>query len=573
MNTKQGIPEDKARRILECAGSHGSQMERIGLLLLLTTTVATAPMTADAQGRPQVSGLEAALSSDHPLATAAGADVLRRGGNAIDAAITMAGVLTVVRPHMNGPGGDAFMIYYDARSKKVYTLNGSGRAGSRATPAFFAAKGMTQVPSSGIHSVSVPGAPQAWADALQRFGTIPLAKALEPAIGYAEKGFPLTPRLAADLREANRKLSADPELSRTFMPAGAVPEVGSIIKQADLGKSLRLIATHGAGALYKGELAKQITAFMEKEGGLLTAADLAGHTSTWGEPISTTYHGLRVLAFAPPTQGATTLQLLNIAEQFDLKGMGHNSAAYINTLTRASQLVYRDRDAHIADPEFASVPLDRLLSKEYARQLADQVRAGSVLPDEITNREGNGDTIYLCVVDKDGNAVSYIQSLFASFGSGRMVPGTGITLHNRGALYVLDPKHPQVIAPGKRPFHTLAPSMVLNADGSPYMVLGSPGGDGQPQTNVQVLNNIVLFGMQPQAAIEAQRLQANGLRADVEVGMFGDGGASLRAMGLTVREQPPSAAFGGASAIVIHPVSKARMVGSDFRREAFGVAW
>jgi len=539
-------------------------------------TLVALPMTdLEGQGRPQVSGLEAALSSDHPLATAAGADVLRRGGNAIDAAITMASVLTVTRPHMNGPGGDVFMIYYDAKSKKVYTLNGSGRAGAKATPAFFASRGMKEIPGSGILSVSVPGTVQAWADALDRFGTIKLAKALEPAIAYAEKGFPMTPRLNADIRESSRKVAADPELSRTFMPDGSVPAIGTKLRQTDLAKSLRAIAAAGPSALYKGEIARQIIAYMEKEGGLLTADDLAKHTSTWGEPIESTYHGLRVLAFGPPTQGATTLELLNIAEQFDLKAMGHNSADYINTLTRASQLAYRDRDAFIADPAFASVPLDRLLSKGYAKELADQIRAAGTggLPDASAQHDGSGDTIYLCVVDKDGNAVSYIQSLFAAFGSGKMVPGTGITLHNRGSLYVLDPKHPQVIAPGKRPFHTLAPSMVLHPDGSPYMVLGSPGGDGQPQTNVQVLNNIALFGMQPQAAIEARRLQAVGLRASVEVGMFADSGSALRARGLTWREEQPSAAFGGASAIVIHSVSKARMVGSDFRREAFGMAW
>lgn len=539
-------------------------------------TLVALPMTdLEGQGRPQVSGLEAALSSDHPLATAAGADVLRRGGNAIDAAITMASVLTVTRPHMNGPGGDVFMIYYDAKSKKVYTLNGSGRAGAKATPAFFASRGMKEIPDSGILSVSVPGTVQAWADALDRFGTIKLAKALEPAIAYAEKGFPMTPRLNADIRESSRKVAADPELSRTFMPDGSVPAIGTKLRQTDLAKSLRAIAAAGPSALYKGEIARQIIAYMEKEGGLLTADDLAKHTSTWGEPIESTYHGLRVLAFGPPTQGATTLELLNIAEQFDLKAMGHNSADYINTLTRASQLAYRDRDAFIADPAFASVPLDRLLSKGYAKELADQIRAAGTggLPDASAQHDGSGDTIYLCVVDKDGNAVSYIQSLFAAFGSGKMVPGTGITLHNRGSLYVLDPKHPQVIAPGKRPFHTLAPSMVLHPDGSPYMVLGSPGGDGQPQTNVQVLNNIALFGMQPQAAIEARRLQAVGLRASVEVGMFADSGSALRARGLTWREEQPSAAFGGASAIVIHSVSKARMVGSDFRREAFGMAW
>ena len=542
--------------------------------ITFAVALASLSMTLDAQGRPQASGLEAAVSSDHPLASAAGADVLRRGGNAIDAAITMAGVLTVTRPHMNGPGGDVFMIYYDAKTKKVYTLNGAGRAGARATPAFFASKNLKEVPQSGILSVSVPGAPQAWADALQRFGTIPLSKALEPAIRYAEQGFPVTPRLAADFREASRKLSNDPELNRTFMPGGAVPEVGTMLRQADLGRTLRAIGSQGPAAFYKGDIGRQIVAFVEKEGGLLTAEDLAKHTSTWGEPIETTYRGLRVLAFAPPTQGATTLQLLNIAEQFDLEAMGHNSTEYLNTLTRAAQFAYRDRDAHIADPTFTQVPLDRLLSKSYAAELAAQIRTGgTALPDGHLQREGNGDTVYLCVVDKDGNAVSYIQSLFASFGSGRMVPGTGITLHNRGALYVLDPAHPQIIAPGKRPFHTLAPSMVLHPDGSPYMVLGSPGGDGQPQTVVQVLNNMLLFGMQPQAAIEARRLQANGLRASVEVGMLSDTGSALRARGLTVREEQPGAAFGGASAIVIHPTSKARMVGSDFRREAWGIAW
>jgi gamma-glutamyltranspeptidase/glutathione hydrolase len=492
----------------------------------------------------------------------------------MDAAITMAAVLTVTRPHMNGPGGDAFMIYYDAETRKVYTLNGSGRAGSKATPAYFASRNLTDVPSSGILSVSVPGAPQAWADALQRFGTMPLSRALDPAIRYAEQGFPVTPRLAEDFREANRKLSADPELRRTFLPGGSVPEVGALLRQPDLGKTLRAVATHGPSVFYKGDIAKQIVAYMEKEGGLLTAEDLAKHASTWSEPIETTYEGLRVLAFGPPTQGTTTLQLLNIAEHLDLRALGHNSTGYLNALTRAAQFAYRDRDAHLADPSFVHVPLDRLLSKAYAADIAAQIRGGaSALPDGYLNREGNGDTVYLCVVDKDGNAVSYIQSLFASFGSGRMVPGTGITLHNRGALYVLDPAHPQVIAPGKRPFHTLNPMMVLHQDGSPYMVLGSPGGDGQPQTVVQVLNNMLLFGMQPQAAIEAPRLQANGLRASIETGMLADSGSALRALGLTVREQSPGAAFGGASAIVIHPVSKARMVGSDFRREAWGIAW
>src|SRR5687768_13312870 len=245
------------------------QFDTMKSQLTFALALASLPMILDAQGRPQASGLEAAVSSDHPLASAAGADVLRRGGNAIDAAITMAAVLTVTRPHMNGPGGDAFIIYYDAKTKKVYTLNGAGRAGSKATPAFFAARNLKDIPNSGILSVSVPGTPQAWADALQRFGTIPLSKALEPAIKYAEQGFPMTPRLASDVRESSRKVSGDPELSRTFMPGGAIPEVGTTLRQTDLARSLRAIAAQGPQAFYKGAIAKQIVAYMEKEGGLL----------------------------------------------------------------------------------------------------------------------------------------------------------------------------------------------------------------------------------------------------------------------------------------------------------------
>ena len=553
---------------------------RFPLAALVAAALLVQPTkTLDGQGRPQASGTEAALSSDHPLATAAGAEVLRRGGNAMDAAITMAGVLAVTRPHMNGPGGDAFLIYYDAKTRQVHTLNGSGRAGSKATPQLFTSRGMKAVPSSGVLSVSVPGAVQAWSDALKRFGTIKLARALEPGIRYAEHGFPVTPRLAEDLGEplVRRKIAADPELARTFMPGGAVPEPGTLLRQPDLARTLRAIAKKGPAALYRGEIGAKIAAFLEQEGGLVTAADLARHTSTWGQPIRSTYRGLTVLAFAPPTQGATTLQMLNVAEQFDLAAMGHNGTDYLATLARLTTLAYRDRDASIADPEFVSVPLDRLLSKEYAKQLADQVRtAGAGDPDArpaSTPRDGSGDTIYLCVVDKDGNAVSYIQSLFASFGSGRMVPGTGITLHNRGSLYELDAAHPQIIAPGKRPFHTLNPVMVMNADGSPYIVLGSPGGDGQPQTILQVLNNMLLFGMAPQAAIEARRMQVTTARVSLETELVKDAGAALRARGFTVREEPPGAAFGGASAIMIHPTSKARMVGSDFRREAWGIAW
>ena len=551
-------------------------MVRSASFAFILCSLAGAPLGLGAQNRPTVAGTEAAVVSDHPLASAAGAEVLKRGGNAVDAAITMAAVLAVVRPHMNGVGGDAFMLMHDARDRKTHALNGSGRAGSKATPALFADRKLTSVPSSGPMSVSVPGAVAAWADALNRFGTIKLAAALEPAIRYAEQGFPVSERLAADFAEEARKVSRDPELARIFMPGGKPPEVGSLLRQPELAATLRAIARGGSNELYRGDLARKIVSFLEKEGGLLTADDLARHTSTWQEPISHEYRGFRVLAFPPNTQGVTLLQQLAAGSLFDLGTLGHNSEAYLHTLVGISALAYEDRDRHVADPDFAKVPIDRLLSPAHARLIADSVRRNPrvIAPSpERPSRDGNGDTIYLCVVDKDGNAVSYIQSLFASFGSGRMVPGTGIVLHNRGALFSLDESHPNIVAPGKRPFHTLSPAMVLRPDKSLAMVLGSPGGDGQPQTVTQVINNILTFGMTPQQAVEAPRWRifARG-RMGVEPGIGEPVRLELERRGQRVQPQPPSAEFGGAQVIFVGP-SGAKMVGSDPRREAYGIAW
>jgi gamma-glutamyltranspeptidase/glutathione hydrolase len=536
------------------------------------------PLAAVAQYRPAVAGTEAAVSSDHPLASAAGADVLRRGGNAVDAAITMAAVLAVVRPHMNGVGGDAFMLMHEARTRTTHALNGSGRAGSKATPAFFAAQNLRSVPSTGILSVSVPGAVQAWADALAKLGTITLAQALAPAIRYAEQGFPVSERLAADFEEEARKVSRDTELARIFMPGGKAPEVGTLLKQPELAATLRAVARDGPTAIYRGDIARKIVAFMEQEQGPLTAGDLAKHESSWVEPISTQYLGKKVLAFPPNTQGLTLLQQLAAATHFDVRMLGHNTDPYIHTLVGIAGFAYADRDKYIADPAFSRVPVDRLMSGDYVKMIADSVKrsAGAIppAPPSGPDRNGNGDTVYLCVVDKDGNAVSYIQSLFASFGSGRMVPGTGITLHNRGSLYELDPAHPNIIAPGKRPFHTLSPAMVLNADGSVFMTLGSPGGDGQPQTIVQMLNNVTLFGMTPQEAVDAPRWRAYRTgRISVEPGVADSVLAALRARGHDVAVRPPGAEFGGAQMIMVHPTSRARIAGSDFRREAYSVAW
>ncbi|MEO6444951.1 MAG: gamma-glutamyltransferase, partial [Gemmatimonadaceae bacterium] len=491
-------------------------------------------------------------------------------------AIAMAGVLAVVRPHMNGVGGDNFLLIREAKTGKVYALNGSGRAGSRATPAFFSEKGLKAVPGSGILSVSVPGAVQAWDDALRRFGTTTLKQALQPAIRYAAEGFPVSTRLSLDIAGEVKKVAGDSALARIFLVDGQAPAPGTILVQRDLAGTLRVIAAGGAKAYYTGPTARRVAAFMEREGGLLTASDLARHSSTWQEPISTTYLGKRVLAFPPNTQGATFLEMLNLAEVHDLTAMGRTSADYIHTLVEGAKLAYADRDRYIADPAFSQVPLDRLLSKEYARELAQRIRRDTIAADAAGDgsRDGNGDTIYLTVVDKDGNAVSMIQSLFAAFGSGRMVPGTGIVMHNRGALFSLEASHPNIVAPGKRPFHTLSPAMALNDDGSLFAAFGTPGGDGQPQTLIQVLNNVLRFGMTPQQAVEAPRWRIYGSGSlGVEPGLTDDVRAELTRRGQRVTVQPPSAEFGGAQIIVIDPRSKAKMVGSDQRREAYGIAW
>lgn len=544
------------------------------LALLLVT--ALVPSTARAQqGRPDVSGPEAAVVAGHPLAAAAGARVLRDGGNAVDAAITMAAVLTVVRPHMNGVGADNFMLIHDALGGATHALNGSGRAGALATPAVMRERGLDRVPSTGPMSVSVPGAVRAWEDALKRFGTITLAQALAPAIRYAEEGFPVSTRLSLDIAESREKLERDSAMARVFLVNGQAPEPGTILRQPELARTLRTIAQGGADAFYTGAPATAIADFLAREQGFVTREDLRAHRSTWQTPIETTYQGLRVLAFPPNTQGIAVLEMLNIGELFDLRAMGNNSADYIHTLVGAARLAYEDRDAHVADPEQAQVPVERLLSKSHARERAALITPrGRITPQLEPDRDGKGDTVFLCVVDKDGNAVSMIQSLFASFGSGRMVPGTGIVLHNRGSLFSLDPAHPNILAPGKRPYHTLSPAMVLRADGALHAVLGTPGGDGQPQTIVQVLNNVLLFGMTPQQAVEAPRWRASGRnRLSVEPGIADSVRASLTAAGHDVRMSEPGAEFGGAQMILVHPVTRMRMTGADPRREAFGIAW
>ncbi|MGH7482352.1 MAG: gamma-glutamyltransferase family protein, partial [Longimicrobiales bacterium] len=318
-------------------------------------------------------GTTAAVTAGHPLAAAEGARVLREGGNAVDAAITMAAVLAVVRPHMNGVGGDAFLLIRDAATGEVHALNGSGRAGSLATPARFAELGLDEIPGDGLLSVSVPGAVRAWEDALARFGTISLADALAPAIHYAEEGFPVSRILAEDIASSARTLAADPALAAVFLPAGEPPRVGSILRQPELAVTLRAIAERGSAGFYRGDVADAIVGLMEREDGLLTARDLATHESSWHQPLDIEHRGFRVLAFPPNTQGLALLMQLNMAEHFDLEAMGHNTVEYVHTMVELKKLAFADRDRHVADPFFVDVPVERLISESYAADLADGV--------------------------------------------------------------------------------------------------------------------------------------------------------------------------------------------------------
>jgi gamma-glutamyltranspeptidase/glutathione hydrolase len=526
-----------------------------------------------AQMRPDVTGVNAAVVADHPLAAGAGADVLRRGGNAMDAAITMAAVLAVVRPHMNGLGGDAFLLYRDGRSGKIFALNGSGRAGQLAQPELFRSRGLRAVPDTGVLSITVPGAVRAWSDALRRFGSFGLAAALDPAIRYAEEGFPVSPKLAADIALEREQLLGDPAMREVFLEGERVPVPGSLLRQRDLARTLRTIAQEGADVLYAGTLAQRLAEFAVREGALFTLEDLAAHSSTWQEPITTEYRDLKVVALPPNSQGIALLMQLNAVALFDARALKHNSADYIHTLVEIKKRVFALRDRHVSDPALTDAPLDRLLSSEQAREIARSVRA-TAADDNGVQPSGSGDTVTLCVVDRSGNVVVLIQSLFGSFGSGRMVPGTGIVLHNRGASFSLDPAHINVIAPGKRTYHTLSPAMALRKDNSLMMAFATPGADGQTQTLLQVLNNIYLFGMTPQQAVDAPRYRSlpDG-RLLLDASISEDAQNGLLQRGHNVQRLPgPSAELGGAQVILVSPAG-VMWVGADHRREAYGLAY
>ncbi len=467
------------------------------------------PPTAFKTGRSVTIAPNGMVATSHPLAAQIGLDVLKRGGNAVDAAIATSAAMGLLEPMSCGIGGDLFAIVWDAKTGKLYGLNANGRVPMKASRQYFADKGLDEIPTTGPLSWSVPGCVDGWDELRRKFGTKSFNDLLAPVIEYAEKGVPVPEVIAGYWRGAERTLARHDETAKVYLLDGQnAPKVGEVFKNPALGATYREIAKNGRDAFYKGTLADKMAAFSTRVGALLTKDDLAKHTSTWVDPVKTTYRGHDVWELPPPGQGIAVLQMLNVLESYDLKKMGPSSPDYWHLLVESKKLAYEDRAKFYADPEFAKAPVNELVSKKYAdarRKLIDPKTASTNLQ-AGDPKLGLADTIYLCVVDKDQNCVSLIQSNYFGFGSGLAAADLGFAMQNRGTLFSLDAKHANCLEPGKRPFHTIIPAMVTK-DGKPVFTFGVMGGDMQPQGHVQVLVNLLDFGMDVQQAGEAPRME------------------------------------------------------------------
>ncbi|HTZ75380.1 MAG TPA: gamma-glutamyltransferase [Candidatus Aquilonibacter sp.] len=476
--------------------------------VLLAATLATSAAAQDrSQYRSMVISRSGIVAAESPLAAQAGADILAEGGNAVDAAVATNAVMGVVEPMMNGMGGDLFAIVYDAKTGKLYGINASGWAPAGTSIEYLRAKGITsEMPLYGIQPVTVPGAVDGWAKLLSRFGTKNFADVLAPAIYFAREGFPVPEWDAAYWADSVPLLEKDRNASATFLLDGHSPTVGQVFKNPGLAHSLELVASGGRDAYYQGEIAKAIVAYSSRLGGTLSPADFADYSSEWVEPISTTYRGWTIYELPPNGQGIAALEMLNIMEKFRLAQYGHNSVDALHVMIEAKKLAYADLYRYVADPRFSPVPVSGMLSKQYAAQraeLIDMAKANCDVPPGRPSFSANGDTTYLTVVDRDGNMVSLIQSNYQAFGSGLVADGTGFVLQDRGALFSLDPNSPNALAGRKRPLHTILPGFMT--DGKRRISFGIMGGFNQAQAHAQFVSNVVDFGMNIQAAMEAAR--------------------------------------------------------------------
>ena len=551
------------------------------LLLMITTTIQPFAQNKSSlsqlkPGRSVVRAQHGMVATSQPLASQVGIDVLKRGGNAVDAAIAMAATLNVTEPMMTGVGGDMFALVYWAKTKELKGLNASGRAPRALTLDYFAKKNVKQMPQFGLESITVPGAFDGWVTLLDKYGTMKLPDLLAPAIDYAENGFPVMEKTAEDWDAEVRKLKRSPAAAANYLVDGRAPKAGEIFRQPNLARTLRALARDGREGFYKGEIGKAIVDYFQKNGGFITMEDLAGTKADWVEPISTNYRGYTVYEIPPNGQGITALIALNILEGFDLASLSAQPDRYYHTLIEATKLAFADRNRYIADPTFAKVPVTELLSKEFAAKRRALIDANNALDSPPPGDINLGsDTTYFTVVDKDGNAVSFINSLFDAFGSGIVAGDTGIVFQNRGSAFSLDPKHPNHLEPGKRPFHTIIPAMVFK-DGQLWLSFGVMGGAIQPQGHVQVLTNLIDLKMGLQQAIDAPRFRfTSGKSVLMEDELSAPVIERLLAIG-HVRGKPPGilrSSMGGGQAIMIDPASKTLMGASDSRKDGQAIGY
>ncbi|MGH7468511.1 MAG: gamma-glutamyltransferase [Longimicrobiales bacterium] len=539
------------------------------LLLILLPVTAHAQRPASMAGRSAVYAPNGIVATSQPLATAAGLAVLQKGGNAIDAAVAAAATLSLVEPHMTGMGGDLFAIVWSARDRKLYGLNASGRSGSLMTREELVKRGRRGI--SGVESITVPGALSGWQALLERFGTLKLADVLAPVIAHAENGFPVTPIIAREWQAEEDELRRDPGAAATFLLAGQrAPRSGDWFRNPDYARTLRSIASGGPGVLYGGELGRRVADHLQQQGGFITLADLQRHAVEWIDPISVPFRGYQLWELPPNGQGIAALEMLRILDGYDLKSMGHNSATYLHHLIEAKKLAYADLEEFVADPATMRIKPSMLLDDGFIASRRKQLD-----PNRAAERVDPGapitasETIYLTATDAQGNMISFINSLYSAFGSGVVVPGTGFALQNRGSGFTLEEGHVNVVAPRKRPMHTIIPAFVTRTDNGveePFMSYGVMGGAMQPQGHVQVLLNLLVFGMDIQQAIDAARFRHTaGRRVALESAVGDDVRRQLTALGHEITPEASLNAFGGAQAIL--KLIKGWVAGSDPRKD------
>jgi gamma-glutamyltranspeptidase / glutathione hydrolase len=509
-------------------------------------------------GRSRIATKYGIVAASQPLAARAGVQILERGGNAVDAAVATNAVMALVEPQSNGIGGDLFAIVYQARTGVLHGLNACGWAPAGLTPARLKAQGHTSMPQAGIHTVTVPGAVAGWDGLRAKLGSLPFSDLLAPAITYADEGFPVSDVTAAHWDGLTNKLACEPSAEDLYLPNGRAPRAGEVFRNPGLAASLRRIAAHGRAGFYEGPTADAILAISAAKGGTMTAADLGEFEIDWVDPISTSYRTWTVYELPPNTQGIAALLMLNLMEQFPLGEYGFHSSRALHVMIEAKKLAYADMLQYAADMRFSHPPIEALLDKAHAAQRAKRIGAGDaardVQPstfDGLTTSSGQ-DTIYLSVIDRDGNIVSLIQSIYEGFGAALVPPGTGFALHNRGALFTLDETHPNALAPRKRPLHTIIPGFMRRGD--TRIGFGIMGGFNQAQAHAQFVANIVDYGMDIQQALEAGRFTKgtfSGADVNVEALVPQAVRDELTALGHEVTAVPPrTGTFGHGQAVM-----------------------